>query len=200
MAEIYYNGDVVNSTVSGLTSISNELSSLSSGLCAAANQIVSAKGFNEYVGGLSSDTFSGYVDQCNSYITGLSDFIRNQQVRILAYNDDKDEINAFLSSLNRNEYKRLDLTPISSYITDLAGGLNNYTPPANGWISVQVDNSSVNNYIRCAYDVIMVKSSGNGQASALSCLIPVIANTKVGIRAVCTTLAYAYFIPCQGNV
>ena len=89
---------------------------------------------------------------------------------------------------------------ISSYITDLAGGLNNYTPPANGWISVQVDNSSVNNYIRCAYDVIMVKSSGNGQASALSCLIPVIANTKVGIRAVCTTLAYAYFIPCQGNV
>ena len=118
MAEIYYNGDVVNSTVSGLTSISNELSSLSSGLCAAANQIVSAKGFSEYVGGLSSDTFSGYVDQCNSYITGLSDFIRNQQVRILAYNDDKDEINAFLSSLNRNEYKRLDLTPISSYITD----------------------------------------------------------------------------------
>ena len=89
---------------------------------------------------------------------------------------------------------------ISSYITDLAGGLNNYTPPANGWISVQVDNSSVNNYIRCAYDVIMVKSSGNGQGSALSCLIPVIANTKVGIRAVCTTLAYAYFIPCQGNV
>ena len=114
--------------------------------------------------------------------------------------------NKTFSSINGAEPGSLSLPniankiDISSYITDLAGGLNNYTPPANGWICVQVDNSSVNNYIRCTYDVIMVKSSGNGQANALSCLIPVIANTKVGIRAVCTTLSSAYFIPCLGNV
>lgn len=89
---------------------------------------------------------------------------------------------------------------ISGYITDLTGGSNTYTPPANGWICIQTDNSSVNNYIRCDYDVIMVKSNGNGQASGLSCLIPVITNIQVGIRVVCTTLSSAYFIPCQGNI
>lgn len=89
---------------------------------------------------------------------------------------------------------------ISGYITDLAGGLNTYTPPDNGWICIQTDNSSVNNYIRCDYDVIRVESNGNGQASGLSCLIPVITNTQVNIRVVCTTLSSAYFIPCQGNI
>ena len=89
---------------------------------------------------------------------------------------------------------------ISGYITDLTGSSNTYTPPANGWICIQTDNSSVNNYIRCDYDVIGVKSNGNGQASGLSCFIPVITNTQVNIRVVCTTLLSAYFIPCQGNI
>ena len=118
MAEIYYNGDVVNSTVSNLNTIISEMSSLSSGLSSAVNQIISAKGFNEYVGGLSSDTFGGYVEQCKGYITGLSDFIRNQQVKILSYSDDPEQIKAFLSSLNRVEYARLDLSPLGSYVSE----------------------------------------------------------------------------------
>ena len=118
MASIHYNGDVVNATLSSLNALSGELSSLSSGLNSAASQIVSARGFNEYVGGLSSDTFGGYVDQCKGYVTGLSDFIRGKQVQILAYDGDQEEINAFLSSLDRLEYKRLDLSPISGYISD----------------------------------------------------------------------------------
>ena len=114
--------------------------------------------------------------------------------------------NKTFSSINGVEPSSLSLPDInnridiSSYITDLTGNLNSYTPLVNGWICIQTDNSSVNNYIRCAYDVVMVKSNGNAQAYNLACLIPVLANTQVGIRVVCNTLESAYFIPCQGNI
>ena len=89
---------------------------------------------------------------------------------------------------------------ISEYITNLTGGLQYYTPAANGWICIQTDNSSASNYIRCTYDNVLVKANGNGQAQGLSVLIPVLAGVQVGIRVVCTSLSSAYFYHCQGNV
>jgi len=87
---------------------------------------------------------------------------------------------------------------ISSYITDLASGLNNYTPPANGWISVRSAN---------AYKISILDSetsvgntSASNTATYLTVMTPVVANRKVLLNVICTSLEHAYFIPCQGNV
>lgn len=108
-----------------------------------------------------------------------------------------------LNGVNPGALSLPDLSRKSSileYITDLTGGLQYYTPLADGWICIQADNSSATNYIRCAYDDILVKVNGNGQAQGLSVLIPVLAGVQIGIRVVCTTLSSAYFYHCQGNV
>ena len=152
-----------------------------------------------------SDVFNGVsLYQASANLTQLRPYDSTLSVQLGASN--RYFSNCYTSKVNGLEPSSLSLPniankiDISSYITDLTGNLNTYTPPANGWISIQTDNSSVNNYIRCDYDVIRVKSSGNGQSSGLGCLIPVLANKQVFIRVVCTTLNSAYFIPCQGNV
>ena len=85
---------------------------------------------------------------------------------------------------------------------DKTGNLNSYTPLVDGWISIITDNASTANYIRCAYDNgdILAKANGNGYAQGLSIFMPVLKNTQLGIRLVCTTIGTAKLYPCLGNV
>ena len=117
MADIHYNGNIVNSVVSDINSIKSEFSSLSSDMKAATVKIVSSRGFNEYIGGISSDTFCGYVEECENAVSLLTQFIREKQISILAYSQDKTEINAFLDGLSRTEYNSLDLSSLDQYIS-----------------------------------------------------------------------------------
>ena len=101
------------------------------------------------------------------------------------------------SSLSLPNYSgRID---ISSYVTNLNGAYNAYTPSVDGWIAIQSSNAT---FIRIAD----TGSGGLGNtvtsqtAGILTCMIPVRANRQNNIYIVCTTLTSAYFIPCQGNV
>ena len=91
---------------------------------------------------------------------------------------------------------RLD---ISSYITNLSGSYNAYTPLVDGWIAIH---SSDATFIRIAD----TDSGGTGNtttsptAGVLTCMMPVKANRQINVYIVCTTLASAFFIPCTGNV
>ena len=117
MASVKYNGDVVNSSVNNLKSISEKFPSLVDGIQRATNQIISARGFSEYVGSISGDAFSGMVQGCQSNCDNVINAIRQKQVDILAYNNDKDGINTFLDQLDRSDYDKLNLSSIDKYIT-----------------------------------------------------------------------------------
>ena len=88
---------------------------------------------------------------------------------------------------------------ISSYVTNLNGGYNAYTPSVDGWIAIQSNDAT---FIRIAD----IGSGGLGNtatsqtAGILTCMMPVRANRQSNIYIKCTTLVSAYFIPCQGNV
>ena len=123
MSDIQYDGNIVNATISEINNISNKIPSLSASIRSATNQIVSARGFSQYVGGISSDSFSGVVDKCQDVVVDFVKGIRDKQVKVLAYSQDQGSINAFLDSLDRSDYEGLDLSALSSYIgIDRAAG------------------------------------------------------------------------------
>lgn len=99
------------------------------------------------------------------------------------------------SSLSLPSGNVSDIIDISSYITDLSGNVNNYTAPANGWISIAITGTAISIVSSSWSDSRLRESSGN-----VRMLYPVLKNETLNISVVCTTLAYARFIPCQGNV
>ena len=90
---------------------------------------------------------------------------------------------------------RLD---ISSYISDLTGQNNQYTPLVNGWICIRSANATK----------IFIGDSGTSigntavapNAQYLTLLCPCVAGRTVNISITCTSLSLAVFIPCQGNI
>ena len=116
MGSVLYNGEVVESVIGQIKSISNTIPNISSGLRSATSKIISAKGFSRYVGGVSSDTFSGVVDKCGEVVNDFQKTLRQKQVSVLAYSNDANEINTFLNGLSRSEFDSLDLTELNSYI------------------------------------------------------------------------------------
>ena len=112
--------------------------------------------------------------------------------------------NKTFSSINGVEPSSLSLPDIdnridiSSYITNLSNVGNEYTPSVNGWICIRSGNATKISVL----DV--VTSVGNASisntATYLTIMTPVVANRKVYITVICTSLDHAYFIPCQGNV
>ena len=117
MSSVSYNGDVVNGVIDNIKTISQKVPSISSAIKSATNQIISAKGFSRYVNsGVSSNSFSSVVDECGTMINNFTNQIRQKQVSVLSYSNDTGEINAFLDTLSRDEFDRLDLTEIDSYI------------------------------------------------------------------------------------
>ena len=110
MKELTYKGSVVNEAITGANNVIDNFSSLSSEMKQATSQILNARGFQEYVGGISSDSFSSVVEEAKKEFSSLVHNIRQQQVKILAYSEDKEEIKSFLDGLSRNDYNELDLT------------------------------------------------------------------------------------------
>ena len=84
---------------------------------------------------------------------------------------------------------------ISSYLVNLDGTANTYTAPANGWISIAVVGTAIAIVSSSWSDSRLRESSGN-----VRMLYPVLKNETLDISVIGTTLAYARFISCQGNV
>ena len=99
-----------------------------------------------------------------------------------------------LSLPSGNTSDRLD---ISSYITAFNGTTNSYTPLANGWISISVNNcTEVYVFLNNLYGV----DNNRPTAGSISVTLPVLKGISVAIRITGGSLAYARFIPCQGNI
>lgn len=90
---------------------------------------------------------------------------------------------------------------ISSYITHLDKVVNNYTPPANGYILIRVRKTTLDRVsIRVQQNYGLVNSSETAEFSVWGIYLPVIANQNVEIYIYADDLASAKFYPCQGNV
>ena len=100
------------------------------------------------------------------------------------------------SSLSLPSGNLNDIIDISSYLPNLSDGTtNSYTAPANGWISIAIVGTAIAIVSTSWSDSRLRSSSGN-----VRMLYPVLKNETLTISIVGTTLAYARFIPCQGNV
>ena len=99
------------------------------------------------------------------------------------------------SSLSLPSGNANDVIDISSYITALDGTSNSYTVPANGWISIAIVGTAIAIISSSWSDSRLRGSSGD-----VRMLYPVLKNEILDISVIGNTLAYARFIPCQGNV
>ena len=117
MASINYNGKKVNECISYLTDLDGDFNSLSSSLKEGLVKVISARGFDKYIGGIDSNYFEQYVEYGRSSVDSVIQKIRNTQIQILSFNQDDDEIKAFLDSLSVNDYKSLDLTSLEDHIS-----------------------------------------------------------------------------------
>ncbi len=117
MATLSYDGKVISQATDEISNMLGKIESLSSDIKQATNKIVSAKGFNEYIGGLNSDSFSTLINECGQGVSFLTQFIKQVQIEVLSYSQDEDAIDAFLDSLDRVDYDTLDLTGIEDHIS-----------------------------------------------------------------------------------
>ena len=116
MANLSYDGDIVNSSVQNMSNATANFTNLVAAMQNATNRIVSARGFNEYIGGITTDSFSSQVTDCQTAGEAIINEIRQSQVKILSYSQDEGDIKAFLDSLDRLDYKNIDLTAIEDHI------------------------------------------------------------------------------------
>lgn len=117
MASLSYDGDIVNNAVEEISQVSNNFDSISSSVKLATAKIISAAGFDKYIGGINSDTFAEIVNECKTYCDSLVQTIRQSQIQILSYSQDDSDIQSFLNTLGRADFKELDLSSIDSHIT-----------------------------------------------------------------------------------
>ena len=117
MADLSYNGDIVNQATSQMSEAGEKFTSLISSIQHATSQIVSARGFQEYIGGIEVTSFSSGVEECQMAVRALVSNIQQMQAQILSYSQDDSDIQAFLDTLNRLDYKNLDLSGIESHIS-----------------------------------------------------------------------------------
>lgn len=115
--------------------------------------------------------------------------------------------NVFSYTINSNNPGALslpDLTAgvdISGYITNLSKGVNTYTPPANGWLSIRVKKTSLTHASLMIYQTGGLLSSCETTEFGISGTnLPVLANKNVEIYIIADSLASAKFYPCQGNI
>ena len=90
---------------------------------------------------------------------------------------------------------------ISGYITNLNKGVNTYTPPANGWLSVRVKKTSLVHASLMIYQTGgLLSSCETDEFNTTGTNLPVIANKNVEIYIYADALVEAKFYSCQGNV
>lgn len=90
---------------------------------------------------------------------------------------------------------------ISAYITNITGvsNINKFTPTADGWISIGLSNADfIEIYIPASLmGATFTKSTMNSTSLAS---MPVIANKEVKITLKGSSIGWAKFYPCQGNI
>ncbi|MBQ8132335.1 MAG: hypothetical protein IJ193_07585, partial [Bacilli bacterium] len=112
MASIHYDGEKVGIGVEKVRSIAEDLNSYSNNLYNATKIIVSANGFDQFVGGITANTFSDAIQNFSSGVNDLIHKIREEQIQVLQFSKNKDDINVFLKSLTDEESKQYDLEQI----------------------------------------------------------------------------------------
>ncbi len=117
MAELNYNGDIVNQATSSMGELVGQFSPIISSLEHATSQIISARGFQEYIGGIEVSSFSSVVEECQEAVKAFILNVQQMQAQILSYSQDNGDIQAFLDTLNRLDYKSLDLSGIENHIS-----------------------------------------------------------------------------------
>ena len=101
------------------------------------------------------------------------------------------------SSLSLPSGNVSDVIDISSYLVNLDGTINTYTAPANGWISILMNNGSgIQAFINGLWGHQVDRTS----AGAVRFLMPILKNLTANIAISGGTIGNARFIPCQGNV
>ena len=101
------------------------------------------------------------------------------------------------SSLSLPSGNASDVIDISSYLVNLDGTNNTYVAPANGWISIIMRGcSGVQSYIAGLWGHQVIRPS----VGDVRFFMPVLKNQTASIFILGGTIAYARFIPCQGNV
>ena len=90
-----------------------------------------------------------------------------------------------------------DVIDISSYLVNLDGTDNTYVAPANGWITINMNNCSG---IHATITGLWSDSRVRASAGAVKFLMPVLKNQTVTLTIHGGTINNARFIPCQGNV
>ncbi len=110
MSDFIYTGRVVNETLSDMYQISERLPFLAEEITNATNKILSARGFKQYVGGVSSDMFSGPVNECYLDTSNLIIGAKQSVADILAYSEDKALIRDFLKTISFKDATALDLS------------------------------------------------------------------------------------------
>ena len=101
------------------------------------------------------------------------------------------------SSLSLPSDNLNDIIDISSYLVNLDGTINTYTAPANGWISILMNNGSgIQAFINGLWGHQVDRTS----AGAVRFLMPILKNLTANIAISGGTIGNARFIPCQGNV
>ena len=159
---------------------------------------------NQYALGLTSRKWSEVHGV--TYYYGSSDtefstkFVTTDTAQTIAGNKTFASINGLVpSSLSLPDLSNgID---ISSYITHLDKVVNNYTPPANGWLSIRVKKTSLVHASLMIYQTGgLLSSCETTEFSISGTNLPVIANKNVEIYIYADSLASAIFYPCQGNV
>ena len=109
-----------------------------------------------------------------------------------------------INNLNPGALSLPDLTAgvdISAYITDITGAsnINKFTPTADGWISIGLANADfIEIYIPASLmGGSFTKSTVNNYGQAF---LPVMANKEVHITLKGTSIGWAKFYPCRGNI
>ena len=101
------------------------------------------------------------------------------------------------SSLSLPSGNASDVIDISSYITDFSGTPNTYTAPANGWVTISINNCMG---IQAYISGFLGDSRTRQTAGTIKFLMPICKNQTINLQVYGGSIDNARFIPCQGNV
>ena len=101
------------------------------------------------------------------------------------------------SSLSLPSGNANDVIDISSYITDFSGTPNTYTAPANGWVTISINNCMG---IQAYISGFLGDSRTRQTAGTIKFLMPICKNQTINLQVYGGSIDNARFIPCQGNV